>query len=163
LNRSGELALVAPASRKEEIMIATLEDVLAYKNPPVVRRFQKDHPEKAHLAEQMFSDLMRFFWASKQHALARKQKPTDDSLNFVYIMDEEMRDIDQMWHVFLLYTQDYMDFCNKYFGEYLHHLPDIVPTFGKSFDFESNLEKFLDYTYDQLGEEVVTRWFAQSL
>ena len=79
-------------------------------------------------------------------------------------MDEEMRDIDQIWHVFLLYTQDYMEFCEKYFAEYLHHKPDVVPNFEKGhFDFETNLVKFLNYIYKNLGEEVVRRWFIKSL
>ena len=82
-------------------------------------------------------------------------------------MDDEMRDIDQMWHVFLLYTEDYMNFCHKFFGEYLHHQPDIVPTLEKGVvdaaeSFTANLEKFLDYNYDILGEDVVRRWFAFS-
>lgn len=145
-------------------MLATLDEVLSYKHPAVVRRFQKDHPQKADQAEELFEDLMRFFWSSKKHALDRQAQPKNDALNFVYIMDEEMRDIDQMWHVFLLYTKDYMDFCHKYFGEYLHHLPDIVPTFEKgSFDFETNLVKFLDYVYDNLGEDVLKRWFPVSV
>lgn len=144
-------------------MLAPLNEVLNYKHPAVVRRFQKDHPDKAHKAEQLFTDLMIFFWISKKHHADKAHNPKNDSLNFVFIMDEEMRDIDQMWHVFLLYTKDYMDCCHRYFGEYLHHLPDIVPTFEKgSFDFESNLKKFLDYTYDQLGEATIRRWFEQS-
>lgn len=144
-------------------MPLSLPEVLSYQHPAVVRRFIKDHPEKAEQAETLFSDLMRFFWASKRHAADRQRAPQDDDLNFVFIMDEEMRDIDQMWHVFLLYTKDYMDFCDKYFGEYLHHLPDIVPTFERgSFEFEGNLNKFLSYAYDHVGEETVKRWFAKS-
>ena len=147
----------------ETPMIASLDEILKYKHPAVVRRFQKDHPDKAEHAEELFSDLLRFFWASKKHSVDRKTKTQDKNLDFVFIMDEEMRDIDQMWHVFLLYTQDYTDFCFKYFGEFLHHLPDIVPTFeAEEFQFEPNLEKFLDYTYDLLGENVVRRWFAIS-
>jgi hypothetical protein len=140
-----------------------LEEVMSYRHPAVVRRFQRDFPEKADRAEVLFQDLVLFFWSSKKHARDRAQAPENPALNFVYIMDEEMRDIDQMWHVFLLYTKDYMDFCLKYFGEYLHHLPDIVPTFEKgSFDFESNLAKFLNYIYDELGEAVVRRWFPEA-
>jgi hypothetical protein len=145
-------------------MLKPLNDVLAYKHPAVVRRFQKEHPQKAHQAEQLFEDLLLFFWASKRHALDRAAHPGDESLDFVFIMDQEMRDIDQMWHVFLLYTKDYMDFCESNFGEYLHPLPDIVPTFEQgSFEFEANLAKFLSYVYDRLGEQVVRRWFARSL
>lgn len=145
-------------------MLASLNDVLSYQHPAVVRRFQKDHPAHAEQAEKIFTDLLRFFWSSKKHYLERQQNPNDESLNFVFIMDDEMRMIDQMWHVFLLYTKDYMDFCHKYFDEYMHHLPDVVPTFEKgSFDFETNLVKFLEYVYDQLGEDVVKRWFPISV
>lgn len=144
-------------------MPADLDIILAYKHPAVVRRFQKDFPEKANMAEELFSDLLRFFFASKKHSIERERLPCKDSLDFIFIMDEEMREIDQIWHIFLLYTQDYMDFCDKYFGEYLHHQPDIVPTFRKgSFNFEKNLKKFLNYVYDELGEEVVQRWFTKS-
>jgi hypothetical protein len=142
---------------------APLVDILSYQHPAVVRRFAKDYPSKASQSEQIFSDLMRFFWASKKHDTERRQNPKDPSLDFVFIMDEEMREIDQMWHVFLLYTQDYMDFCERYFREYLHHLPDIVPGLMQTtFNSEANLEKLLNYTYDRLGEDVVRRWFPIS-
>lgn len=145
-----------------------LNDILAYEHPGVVARFRRDNPQKADRAEILFKDLLRFFWASKRHQHDRRQAPEAAELDFIFIMDEEMRDIDQMWHVFLLYTEDYMNFCHKYFNEYLHHKPDIVPNMEKGvLDadtlFENNLEKFLQYNYDVLGEEVVTRWFAQSL
>ena len=143
-------------------MLAPLEEILKYKHPAVVRRFKKDHPAKADQAQELFDDLLRFFWASKKHSIDKKTQASK-TLDFVFIMDEEMRDIDQMWHVFLLYTQDYTDFCLRYFDEFLHHLPDIVPTFEtEKLQFEPNLEKFLDYTYDLLGENLVRRWFAVS-
>ena len=140
----------------------SLQDVLSYHNPQVIRRFAKEHPEFAPVAETVFQDLMRFFWASKQHELDRKNNPQDPQFDFMYIMDEEMRSIDQMWHIFLLYTQDYMDFCQKFFGQYLHHLPDLVDKMEDDQKlFQANLEKFLSYTYDKLGEEVIRRWYAE--
>lgn len=107
---------------------------------------------------------MRFFWCSKKHYLDRHAEPKNEAVQFTFIMDEDMRVSDQMWHTFLLYTEDYMNFCKRYFDEYLYHQPDLVPTFeAGSFDFESNLVKFLDYVYENLGEEEVRRWFARSL
>lgn len=145
------------------MMLASLEEVMSYRHPAVVRRFQKDHPGSAEQAEQIFIDLLLFFWASKKHFLDRQAFPNDDNLDFIFIMDEEMRSIDLMWHVFLLYTKDYMDFCNQYFDEYLHHLPDIVPVLNEGpFDPEVNLNKFLSYVFDHLGEDVVRRWFPVS-
>ncbi len=32
-------------------------------------------------------------------------------------------DVDTMWHAHILHTQDYMQFCDAYFGHYMHHLP----------------------------------------
>lgn len=145
-------------------MLCSLDKILTYKNPAVVKRFQKDFPEKAARAEDLFGDLMRFFWGTKNQTLERLNAPMDPRLDFVYIMDDEMREIDQMWHIFLLYTRDYMDFCQDHFGEYLHHQPDLVPIFEKAgFKFETNLEKFLDYNYELFGADVIRRWFSTSL
>lgn len=158
----------APLPKIESIFPApsprALEEVLAYRNPSVLRRFRREHPEAADSAERLFDDLLRFFWISRRHAADRLAAPADPALDFVLIMDEEMRMIDQMWHVFLLYTQDYADFCARYFGEFLHHLPDVVPALeGAAFDPAENLTRFLSYLYDRLGADTVERWFAGTL
>lgn len=145
-------------------MLCTLEEILNYKNPAVVRRFQKEYPDKASRAEDIFTDLMRFFWGTKKHVVDRTRNPSNEELNFFFIMDDDMREIDHMWHIFLLYTRDYADYCQKYFGEYLHHQPDLVPYFeNQGFKFETNLEKFLNYSYELFGEAVIRRWFSNSL
>lgn len=145
-------------------MLCTLAEILAYENASVVRRFQKEHPERADRAQEIFADLMRFFWGTKKHLVDRTAAPSDEALDFFFIMDDDMREIDQMWHVFLLYTRDYAAFCEKYFGEYLHHQPDLVPYFEqKGFRFDTNLEKFLNYGMGLFGEEVIRRWFAPTL
>lgn len=141
-----------------------LSDILNYTHPHVIRRFAKDHPSEAHRAEEIFTDLMRFFWAGRMHEQDKKNNPADANLRFSFIMDEEMKNIDQMWHVFLLYTKDYMAFCDDYFGEYLHHLPDLVDKMESQNDsFSQNLERFLSYTYDRLGADVLKRWYAVSI
>lgn len=143
-------------------MKPTLEDLIKFKHAGVVKRFQKEFPKMAHDAAVIFEDLMRFFWASYRHAQDLEAAPEREDLNFIYIMDEEMKPIDQMWHIFLLYTQDYMDFCQQYFGRYLHHLPDIVDGMEDDREkFEQNLEKFLNYTFDLLGEDTLRRWYAE--
>jgi hypothetical protein len=139
-----------------------LHEITAYKHPAVVARFQKEHPARAADAEEIFTDLMRFFWASQKHHRDRQANPKNPAFDFMFIMDEEMKGIDLMWHVFLLYTKDYMEFCSRYFGEYIHHLPDIVPNLPQDPEaFEANLKKFLSYTYDNLGESVLRRWFRE--
>lgn len=145
-------------------MKASLEDMRKYRHPQVIKRFVRDYPELAESAETIFEDLMIFFWASKNHEEERRMNPQRADLDFIYIMDEEMKGIDLMWHIFLLYTKDYAEFCEQYFGQFLHHLPDIVdPDESDTQKFNLNLERFLNYSYDLLGEEVIRRWYAPSL
>lgn len=145
-------------------MLCTLNEILGYNNQPILNRFKKEYPEKSDRAEDIFNDLLRFFWGTKKHLIDRGEDPNSEELKFFFIMDNDMREIDQMWHIFLLYTRDYNDFCTKYFGEFLHHQPDLVPLFEKQgFEFKTNLERFLKYSYDLFGEDVIRRWFAPSL
>ncbi len=139
----------------------SLEEIKKYKHLGVIQRFQKENPELATEAVKYFEDLMIFFWASQKHHLDFKNNPENEDLNFSFIMDEKMLQIDRIWHVFLLFTKDYMDFCEEYFGEYIHHLPDIVPNMPQDeSNFEQNLNRFLNYNYDLLGHDVIERWFC---
>lgn len=141
-------------------MKSSLQDVLNYKHDGVVKKYSLLHKKSLEESELIFSDLMRFFWASGKH---EEDKVSGSQTDFVFIMDEAMRPIDDIWHVFLLYTKDYMEFCDKYYGEFIHHLPDIVPNLDDNErDFDTNLSRFLDYNYDLLGEETIKRWFAEA-
>ena len=142
-------------------MKTTLEEILAYRHPRVEERFCRFFKKTPEEAEQTFADLMRFFWASEKHE-QDKTSLKQDNLDFVFIMDEAMKPIDDIWHIFLLYTKDYMEFCDKYFGEYIHHLPDIVPGMDHTPEqFEENLTRFINYNYDLLGHETIERWFGE--
>lgn len=143
-------------------MKTTLEEILKYSHAGVESRFMKFFNKSEEEARQTFSDLMRFFWASEKHEQDKLNTPSNE-LDFSFIMDEAMRPIDDIWHIFLLYTKDYMEFCEKYFGQYIHHLPDIVPDMEQSPEkFEENLTKFVSYNYDLLGQETIERWFQAS-
>ncbi len=139
----------------------TLIETQNFKNNAVISRFKKEYPEMAFEAELVFKDLMSFFWGTQRHYNDKLLNAEDPSLDFIFIMDEEMKKIDLMWHIFLLYTREYQDFCNEYFGEFIHHQPDIAPGLPKDESFyEQNLVRFLNYGIDNLGEEVISRWFA---
>lgn len=145
-------------------MLVELQKIRQFKHQSIINRYKKDHPKSADQAETLFEDLMIFFWASKKHEELRRLNPNDETLDFTFIMDEDMKNIDHMWHVFLLYTKDYMDYCDENFGEYLHHLPDVIPNgMIKEIDYQQNLERFLNFVYEYLGEDIVCRWFAATL
>ncbi|MBU6447504.1 hypothetical protein KGQ24_01520 [Patescibacteria group bacterium] len=35
------------------------------------------------------------------------------------------RDVDEVWHTFILFTRDYAEFCEEVFGFFLHHQPNL--------------------------------------
>jgi hypothetical protein len=138
-----------------------LNELLAYRHPGVLKNFQLGLPELADAAEGLFDDMLRFLWLTKRHEVDQKAQPHAEHLQFLFVMHEEMRDIDSMWHAFILHTHDYMAFCDRFFGGYMHHEPGIADSHPQSpADFAADLGKFLSYAYDHLGEATVRRWFA---
>jgi hypothetical protein len=84
---------------------ATLTE-LSY--PAVVARFVRDYHKTPYQAEQCFEELKTF--------LARAAVAGQP-------IEPPSRDIDQMWHTFLLFTRDYAAFCQESFGKFIHHSP----------------------------------------
>ena len=35
--------------------------------------------------------------------------------------------IDELWHQFILFTREYHDFCDRFFGHYIHHNAKLTP------------------------------------
>jgi hypothetical protein len=68
-----------------------------------------------------------------------------------------------MWHCFILFTKDYADFCQKYFGYYIHHLPftrDDKAKFARMSDEEKvlALSKMFDLIQNILGSKTLLDW-----
>lgn len=145
-------------------MLPELTELLNYKHQNVIKSHIRTYAINEYKASTLFDDMLRYLWISRKHMFDRKQSPELETLKFQFVMHEEMRDIDNMWHNFILYTNDYTQFCLKYFGEYLHHVPDVAETMSQTRDeFATDLEKYLSYVYDHLGEDTMRRWFAVHL
>ncbi|MDQ3014966.1 MAG: hypothetical protein M3Q73_03820 [bacterium] len=86
----------------------TLEQVLAYKNGSIVRRIHEELEVDMAKAEELFTELKRFLWLA---AVSPEE----------HIVPSPV--IDEAWHCFVLFTQDYADFCSLYFSGFLHHAP----------------------------------------
>lgn len=146
---------------KGALMLPALNQLLQFEHPQVVRSFVRDHRGDEKTARELFENMLKYLWLSNKHLEDKKQNPKDESLQFTFVMHEEMRQIDNMWHNFILYTNDYTDFCQRYFGEYLHHVPDVADKMQQTEEeFKEHMEKYLSYVYDNLGEETVRSWFA---
>jgi hypothetical protein len=145
-------------------MLPSLDRLLEFRHPPLIRSFMRTHGAEEGRAIELFEDMLKYLWISCKQTVDQEQNPSDESLKFLFVMHEEMREIDNMWHNFILYTKDYTDFCHRYFGSYLHHQPDIAETIVQTEgEFSAEMEKYLSYVFDHLGEATVRRWFAAHL
>lgn len=132
--------------------ICTLKQLLAYENKPVTARYCQEYPETTvNHSEQIFQDLLCWLWLNA----CRKHK------NLKTHMIGPLLELDNMWHVFILHTRSYIDFCQQYFGEYFHH--DVEPMGVEHELSPEELEEYLSDCYDQLGEEWVLRNFGRLL
>jgi hypothetical protein len=141
----------------------TLSQLLEYKNQAVFDRYTKDYAQNKMPAEDAFCELMKYLWICQQHK-NDEQRINDSALNFTCVMHAEMREIDHMWHTFLLFTKDYHDFCMKFFGEFFHHQP--LSEEDKDISVEKytiELQRYLTYIYDKLGEQTLRKWFGECL
>lgn len=131
------------------IKLPALSQVLAYENISIINRFCFENPEtSAEQAQQIFQDLLAWLWL----CVSRKQR----QLNTHMIGPLAM--LDKMWHVFILHTQSYAEFCQQYFNYFLHH--EVEPIGNEYVMPTEELSIFLSDSYDHLGEAWLLRNFS---
>lgn len=141
--------------------VPSLAKVLQYKNPDLIKRFQIDFHKSQTEAEDALQELLKYLWLSQTYKAEKQARPHDESLNFRFGMQKEILNIDYMWHTFLLFTRNYADFCQQYFGEFIHHNPNMEERKPGMQGFLDESERYLSYVYDKLGEETLLKWFAE--
>jgi hypothetical protein len=108
---SSELTLVAPADPE---LLATYVPVLQFEAPYLIEKLVKDRiVDRADEGEALFAEAKKF--------LILSYIDSDVSWNMYSTR------VDEAWHQFVLFTSQYVDFCHRYFGEYLHHNPSSAP------------------------------------
>ena len=143
------------------LILPDLEALKAHREPSVLRKFQRDFPTDAAHAERYFVELMKYLWLAQKQRVDQEEHPDDESLRFLLAIYDDMIPVDNMWHCFILSTREYENFCNRFFGRFMHHLPDAFELLPPSKEeFAADLEKFASYVFDHLGAESVQSWFG---
>lgn len=142
---------------------AGLEEILAYQNEDVVARFAIDYRVSREDALEIFMEMKRWLFITARRRGANQEMAAVPLFNEAYA-------IDMMWHTFILFTQDYADFCDKYFGTFIHHQPKTLKDTrewqerikadpeGARRDREKNLRQVYEYLYDEIGPEILMKW-----
>jgi hypothetical protein len=90
-------------------------DALTYKAPFLTEKLLKERiVVTAGEGEALFTEVVRYLIL--QHCYPDKY------------WEMFSRRIDEVWHQFVLFTVEYVDFCKRYFNGYLHHFPSNAPT-----------------------------------
>lgn len=132
--------------------LPNLSSVLAYENDAVVRRYCTEHPQVSYeAAQQIFKDLLAWLWLS-EHRLSR---------HLTSHMIAPLAMLDEMWHIFILHTRNYTEFCQQYFHRYLHH--EVEHASAEYHVASDALTSYLEECYEYLGEGWLTRNFREIL
>ena len=138
-----------------------LETALAYKNPSILHKFMEYYDVSYEKAEMLFTETKRYLWLAVYFA---RQNRKD-----IYL-PPPFNAIDEMWHTFILFTEEYHDYCEEMYGHYVHHVPNTKQQKDQMFaDYETDnsayyekkhaeLKQFYEAVYDVLGEEVLLNW-----
>ena len=106
-----EILTKKPSS--DEIIMPDYFQIKQYKNQDVIEKFRTKFNIDEDEAQDLFNETIKYLYVAHiGHA-----KGQDISIS------ESTSIIDEMWHTFVLFTKDYCNFCEKYFGRYLHHAP----------------------------------------
>jgi hypothetical protein len=88
---------------------ALLERIMAYQNEALVHRLIEKGGFSESDARGIFDDTKRFLFLCGG-------VESDGPLAPPELVDEG-------WHAFLLFTEDYAKFCQQFFGKFIHHRP----------------------------------------
>lgn len=136
---------------------ASLDEVLAYENPRVIRGFLRDYDLEPAEVRLLFREMLKLVWLH-------------DRLGGKYAIWWSWKPLDDMWHWFVLHTRDYEDFCLRYFGRMVHHDPEtrgdqLAPHADDGEcvwqSYERGVHEAIEVTWRELGAETANRWFHE--
>ncbi len=145
--------------------LCSLEQALAYRNDQILYKFQERWSVSFEEASELFEETKKWLWLQ----VAARLRPGSPPL----AMTVALAMVDEMLHTFILFTREYIQYCDENYGVYLHHTPMTKKQKDAQLErFHEDPEamlaaeaKFLSdmysFTYELLGEETVVKWYSQ--
>lgn len=147
-----------------------LEILETYTSPEVILKFARDYNIAESQARMIFKETLKMLWLMVKHMLEIKMggaNQTPEAFN----VHKPMEPLDKMWHEFILFTQEYHQFCEDFFGCYIHHVPCSEKEYQafkqraseQKDEFiaceRKSIAKFVRYIQENLGNETLKCWF----
>ena len=146
-----------------EPRLPSLEQALAYRNDQILYKFQERFDVSFEEADELFEETKKWLWL--QVAARKRGGPP-------FVMTVSMAMVDEMLHTFILFTREYIGYCDDNYGVYLHHTPMTKAqkdTRLAQFKRERQqmlaeeaafLARMYAFVYDTLGEPTLLRWYS---
>jgi hypothetical protein len=144
---------------------AALEDVIQYRNEAVVLRFMETWDLPRADADDLFEQMNKWLWLTATTATI------PDAPRLAITPSTKL--VDEMWHTFILFTNEYVSYCDRYFGRYLHHDPTPQSEYETAINtYESDPDSYMrsleetfarqyELVYDLLGEDTLVKWYQE--
>ena len=149
------------ATMRRSDKIYSLYEALEYQNNAVVYRFTTLWDVKFAEAKDLFLEAKRWLWLCAQ--LEEKR----------LMITTPLLIIDEMWHNFILFSREYMKYCQDYFGRYIHHAPtpySKTEIYKKQYEadpvgsierrMQEQIKQF-ELIYQNLGAETLFKWYVE--
>ena len=133
-----------------------------YQHEGVIKKFRDEWIVDEKQARDIFSEMKKFLYVSE----IGQQKGIQIEI------DETTQIIDKMWHHFILFTQDYEIFCERFFGKMVHHAPFSSEHLAQAINDATRkgmtldeyklhcLEQQLGLIESAMGIETVRKWYV---
>ena len=72
------------------------------------------------------------------------------------------KDVDNLWHTFILFTKEYAQFCNKFAGKFIHHVPVTEDSVDDKLEMHNEFKKFIKNYESVFHEKAHDIWFLDS-
>lgn len=150
--------------------LPNLRELEMFTSSEVILKYSRDYGVTEAVARMVFKETMKMLWLMVKHQLETEEK-VSPQIPEAFNVHKPMDPLDKMWHEFILFTREYHQFCNEFFGCYLHHVPCSEREFQafkqravEQRDEFVRLERlsigvFVKYIQDNLGKETLQAWF----
>lgn len=127
-----------------------IDDILAFEAPYLIEKLLKNAVvDSAEEADELFREVKRYL------VLAKLDR--DRSWNMYSLR------IDEVWHQFILFTRQYTEFCNRFFGRYVPHNPSNAPKVTLARPVESTtFEQFYARYLEVFAEPLPAVWYDET-
>jgi len=126
------------------------DDILAYEAPFLIEKLVKNAVvDTAEEADELFREVKRY--------LVLADRDQDCAWNMYSLR------VDEVWHQFILFTRQYMEFCHRCFGRYIPHNPSNAPKVESPRPIQkTTFAQFLARYLELFGEPLPDVWYDEN-